>query len=252
MERKINVLVFFSSSTSGSVAISYVFRYERVRERKSYQQIRTLRQETSYQNFYNRSVSLLSRVILAFVERPCDYECCVTSKRYHLSRIFSRQNWKAPCPQLTLCNTSLQRKGFLISHSHLPSYSFSALRLSPSVSACLKRNQLFTYKYRRITLGHSSTIFKTRISVFVVWYRVMIYLCSNNTIVTDSAIISEISKYLFNNRFVRGLFSLFPTFDTLPACQQANPSKSTCNKVNLVSFAVWFFWPSHGRWLLHS
>ena len=37
----------------------------------------------------------------------------------------------------------------------------------------------------------------------------MIYLCSNNTIVTDSAIISEISKYLFNNRFVRGLFSLF-------------------------------------------
>ena len=122
MERKINVLVFFSSSTSGSVAISYVFRYERVRERKSYQQIRTLRQETSYQNFYNRSVSLLSRVILAFVERPCDYECCVTSKRYHLSRIFSRQNWRAPCPQLTLCNTSLQRQGifwFPIHTSHL-------------------------------------------------------------------------------------------------------------------------------------
>ena len=77
----------------------------------------------------------------------------------------------------------------------------------------------------------------------------MIYLYSNNTIVTDSAIISETSKYLFNNRFIRGLLSLFPTFGTLPACQQANPSKSTCNKV---SFVVWFFWPSRGRWFIHG
>ena len=49
----------------------------------------------------------------------------------------------------------------------------------------------------------------------------MIYLCSNNTIVIDSAIISEISRYLFDNRFIRGLFSLFLTFGTLPACQQS-------------------------------
>ena len=74
----------------------------------------------------------------------------------------------------------------------------------------------------------------------------MIYLCSYNTIVIDSAIISEISGYLFDNRFIRGLFSLFLTLSTLPACQQANPSKNTYNKVNLVSFAVWFFWPSQG------
>ena len=100
-------------------------------------------------------------------------------------------------------NTSLKRKGIF----WFQSYSFSALKRSLSVSASLKRNPLFTGKFRQKTYSHSSTILKTNLSVFVyvVWYRVMIHLCSNNTIVTDSGIIREISRYLCDNCFARGI-----------------------------------------------